>query len=150
MDTLLISLHSRHAQNIFDRKKSIELRKQSPRISQDRISPLCPNSFSPEFDTVLIYEVAPVASIIGYCTPIEVFTHYPDKWVRDYQSSLCLTAREIWDYLGGDRMGYGIKLRNPQRIAPIPLSRMRELGIVPPQGYRYLSENQIEKLRISF
>lgn len=150
MDALLISLHSRHAQNVFDRKKSIELRKRSPRLGkQFKINPPDSTSFLPAFDFVLIYETAPVAEIIGYCTAFEIVAQSPDKWVRDYQSSLCLTAKEIYDYLG-DRAGYGIKLRKQQRIAPIPLSRMRELGIVPPQGYRYLSEKQISKLGIKF
>lgn len=47
-------------------------------------------------------------------------------------------------------MGYGIKLRNPQRITPIPLPKMRELGITPPQGYRYLQDADLEKLGIKF
>lgn len=150
MDTLLISLHSRHAQNVFDRKKSIELRKRSPRVKEQfKINSSDSISFSPQFDFVLIYETAPVAEIIGYCRVFEIVVQSADKWVRDFQSSLCLTSKEIYDYLG-DRIGYGIKLRKPQRIAPIPLSRMRELGIVPPQGYRYLSEEQISKLGIKF
>lgn len=140
MDTLLISLHSRHAQNIFDRKKSIELRRKG--VREDR--------YGTTFDHILIYETLPTAAIIGYCQAGEVLYNDAQTFCDNYQSSLCLTAREIWDYLGGDRMGYGIKLRNPQRIAPIPLSRMRELGIVPPQGYRYLSEEQISKLGIKF
>ena len=50
MDTLLISLHPRHSQNILSGKKTIELRKTNPR----------------PVDKVLIYETLPTASIVGW------------------------------------------------------------------------------------
>lgn len=129
MDTLLISLHSRHSKNIFDGKKTIELRKKGVR----------------KVDRILIYETLPTAAIIGYCQAGEVLCNDAQTFCTNYQSSLCLTAREIWDYLG-NRMGYGIRIKNPQRIKPISLSKMKELGIAPPQSYHYLSEKHLEEL----
>lgn len=138
MDTLLISLHSRHSKNIFNGRKTIELRKKG--VREDR--------YGTTFDRILIYETLPTAAIIGYCQAGEVLYNDAQTFCNNYQSSLCLTAREIWDYLG-DRMGYGIRIKNPKKIAPIPLSKMREVGILPPQGYRYLSEADLEKLGVA-
>ena len=132
METLLLSLHPRHAQNILSGKKTIELRKQDPR----------------EHSRILIYETLPVAAIVGYCESLKILCLFTSEWVKS-KDELCLTSAEIKKYLG-DRMGYGIKLRNPQRISPIPLSKMREARILPPQGYRYLQDADLEKLGIKF
>jgi hypothetical protein len=45
-------------------------------------------------------------------------------------------------------MGYGIKIKNPQKITPILLSKMREIGILPPQSLRYLSDIDLQNLGI--
>ena len=139
MEALLISLHPRHSQNIFAGKKTIELRKRGVREENRQ----------PAFDRILIYETTPTAEIVGYCEAVEILCKDAQTFCNNYQSSLCLNSREIWDYLG-DRMGYGIRIRNPKRIMPIPLSKMREVGILPPQGYRYLNDEMIEKLGIKF
>jgi predicted transcriptional regulator len=97
----------------------------------------------------LNYETTPTAEIVGYCESVEILCKDAQTFCNNYQSSLCLNSREIWDYLG-DRMGYGIRIRNPKRITPIPLSMMREAGILPPQGFRYLSDEMIEKLGVKF
>lgn len=52
---------------------------------------------------------------------------------------------DIDEYLGG-KVGYGIKLKDPQEINPIPLSKMKELKIKPPQCYRYLSDELVDQL----
>lgn len=141
MKTLLISIHPRHSQNILAGRKSIELRKR----------PFKQKDGSPVFNYLLIYETHPTAAIVGYCKAVEVMEKSSLEWVRDYKDNLCLKPREIYDYLHdhmGGRAGFGIKLRNPQKITPIPLSRMKELGISAPQGYKYLSNEMIEKLGI--
>jgi predicted transcriptional regulator len=137
METLLISLHPRHAQNILSGKKIIELRKKG--VREDR--------YGTTFDHILIYETLPTAAIIGVCEAGEILYKDAQTFSKNYQSSLCLNSREIWDYLG-DRMGYGIRIKNPKKITPIPLSKMREVGILPPQGYRYLADADLEKLGI--
>ena len=139
MDTLLISLHPRHSQNILSGKKTIELRKTNPR----------------PVDKVFIYETLPTASIVGWFEVSRVHVYKSDKWAEktDWgmarQKDLQLTREEILNYLG-QKPGYGIVIRQLKRIAPIPLSRMREIGILPPQGYRYLNDEMIEKLGVEF
>ena len=139
METLLISLHPRHAQNILSGRKTIELRKKG--VREDR--------YGTTFDHILIYETLPTAAIIGVCEAGEILYKDAQTFCNNYQSSLCLNSREIWNYLG-DRMGYGIRIKNPKKITPIPLSKMREVGILPPQGYRYLADVDLEKLGVKF
>jgi predicted transcriptional regulator len=141
MDTLLISLHPVHCQNILAGNKTIELRKRSPRKrSPKAIKPV----FFPEFTQILMYETKPTAAIVGKVTPVEILEHTCTEWHK-FTSELCLSMYDIEEYLGG-RCGYGIKLKDPQKINLVTLPKMKELGINPPQCYRYLSEELVEVL----
>jgi len=139
MDTLLISLHPRHCQNILAGKKTIELRKRAPKHRKNK-----PNFSKPNFSKILIYETKPTAAIVGLTTPTEILEHTCSEW-HEFTSELCLSVSEIEEYLGG-YCGWGIKVENLQLITPIPLSKMRDLNITPPQGYRYLSDELVEQL----
>lgn len=149
MDTLLISLHPRHCQNILAGNKTIELRKRSPRKrSLKAIKPVFfpgnKQGLIPKFTQILMYETNPTAAIVGLTTPTEILEHTCSEW-HEFTSELCLSVSEIEEYLGG-YCGWGIKVENPQLITPIPLSKMRDLNITPPQGYRYLSDELVEQL----
>jgi predicted transcriptional regulator len=146
MDTLLISLHPRHSQNILSGKKTIELRKTKPRLREPGSILVSKKSLA--FRNILIYQTTPTAEITGYCQAVDLCALPSCEWVQ-HLTDLCLSSEEIENYLG-DRMGYGIRIRNPKRIMPIPLVTMREAGILPPQGYRYLSEEDINRLGVKF
>lgn len=135
MDTLLISLHPRHCQNIMSGQKTIEIRKRAPKHKKDK----------PNFSKILIYETKPKAAIVGSIVPVEIIERTCGEWYN-FTSELCLSVNEIEEYLSG-YCGWGIKVENPQPIiTPIPLVKMRELNITPPQGYRYLSDKLVEQL----
>jgi predicted transcriptional regulator len=138
MSTLLLSLHLQHSQNILNGKKTIELRKTSPQHYKHQGITL------PKFTQILIYETKPTAAIVGLTTPTEILEHTCSEW-HEFTSELCLSVSEIEEYLGG-YCGWGIKVENPQLITSIPLSKMRDLNITPPQGYRYLSDELVEQL----
>jgi predicted transcriptional regulator len=144
MDTLLISLHPRHCQNILAGNKTIELRKRSPKAIKPVFFPGNKQGLIPKFKKILIYETNPTAAIVGLTTPTEILEHTCSEW-HEFTSELCLSVSEIEEYLGG-YCGWGIKVENPQLITPIPLSKMRDLNITPPQGYRYLSDELVEQL----
>lgn len=131
---LLISLHPRHSKNVFSGKKSIELRKVKPRMNGKQLA----------FNKVLIYETMPTAKIVGWCDVIGVIYGNADFMV-DYANDLCLSPDEIGAYLG-DKTGYGILLSQPILINPIPLTAMRNCGILPPQGMVYLKSETVKKL----
>jgi predicted transcriptional regulator len=144
MDTLLISLHPRHCQNILAGNKTIELRKRSPKAIKPVFFPGNKQGLIPKFTQILMYETNPTAAIVGLTTPTEILEHTCSEW-HEFTSELCLSVSEIEEYLGG-YCGWGIKVENPQLITPIPLSKMRDLNITPPQGYRYLSDELVEQL----
>jgi predicted transcriptional regulator len=144
MDTLLISLHPRLCQNILAGNKTIELRKRSPKAIKPVFFPGNKQGLIPKFKKILIYETKPTAAIVGLTTPTEIIEHTCSEW-HEFTSELCLSVSEIEEYLGG-YCGWGIKVENPQLITPIPLSKMRDLNITPPQGYRYLSDELVEQL----
>lgn len=148
MSTLLLSLHPQHSKNILDGKKTIELRKVPPK---HRLPKLLPSGkfnrngiLVPSFTHILIYESKPTASIVGTVKPVAIIEHTCSEWHK-FTSELCLSVYDIEEYLGG-RCGYGIKLKDPQEINPVPLAKMKELGINPPQCYRYLSDKLVEQL----
>jgi predicted transcriptional regulator len=103
----------------------------------------------------LIYEILPTASIVGWFEVSGVLVHKSDEWTEktDWciarQEDLQLTREEILNYLG-QKPGYGIVIWQPKRITLILLLKMREVGILPPQGYRYLSEEDINRLGVKF
>lgn len=148
MTTLLISLHPQHSKNILDGKKTIELRKVSPKHELPDFLPSgkfnCNRILFPGFTQVLIYEVKPTAAIVGIVKPVEILEKTCSEWHK-FTSELCLSMYDIEEYLGG-RCGYGIKLKDPQKINPIPLPKMKELKINPPQCYRYLSNELVDQL----
>lgn len=75
METLLISLHPRHAQNILSGKKIIELRKKG--VREDR--------YGTTFDYILIYETLPTAAIIGVCEAGEILYKDAQTFSNNYQ-----------------------------------------------------------------
>lgn len=135
---LLISLHPRHSKNVFSGKKSIELRKVKPRMNGKQLA----------FNKVLIYETMPTAKIVGWCSVGGLIWGDADMF-SDYSSKLCLTPDEIKTYLG-DKTGYGILLSQPILINPIPLTAMRNCGILPPQGMVYLKSETVKNILFRF
>jgi predicted transcriptional regulator len=131
---LLISLHPRHSKNVFSGKKAIELRKVKPRMNGKQLA----------FNKVLIYETMPTAKIVGWCDVIGVIYGNADFMI-DYANDLCLSPDEIKTYLG-NKIGYGLLLKQPILINPIPLTAMRNCGILPPQGMVYLKSETVKKL----
>lgn len=144
---LLISLHPRHAENIFAKKKTIELRKTFP----NRLSKCCrsypaikPTDYEEKiFDRpqkCLIYETLPVGSITGYFIFKEIVPKLVWGWL-DYKNELCLSESEIRSYLG-EKVGYGIKIVDTLAFkTPIPLESLKSRDIKPPQGYLYLNSS---------
>lgn len=75
MTTLLLPLHPQHSKNILDGKKTIELRKVSPRHELPDFLPS--GKFNrngillPSFFQILIYETKPTAAIVGIVKPVK-------------------------------------------------------------------------------
>ncbi|HCQ22865.1 MAG: hypothetical protein ACK5WC_02880 [Aphanizomenon sp.] len=144
METLLISLKRQHCNNIFNGKKTIELRKRCPRFYSTTMGKIFP-----QFTKIMIYETT-IHKIIGTVEAGEIITRFKDEWSEDEISSLCIIKDEIASYQG-DRKGVGIKISNPKKFnTPIPIRVMiSNFGIRPPQQFKYL-DNETTKRLISY
>jgi predicted transcriptional regulator len=141
MNTMLISLKPRHCKNVFSGRKTMELRKRSPKkysTSDGRVYP--------EFTHIIIYQSVR-HEIIGMVECGEIITRYKDEWSADEIESLCISKDEIVAYTG-DRKGVGIRIFNPRLFnTPIPIGVMiNDFGIHPPQQFKYLNSDLSKKL----
>lgn len=140
METLLISLKRHHCNNVFNGKKTIEIRKR------------CPKSFNTmgkvfaEFTKIMIYETT-IHKIIGTVEAGEIITRFKDQWSEEEIKALCITKDEIASYQG-DRKGVGIRISNPRKFnTPIPFSVLiNDFGIRPPREFKYLDKETTRKL----
>lgn len=131
--TLLISLHQHHSKNVFEGKKDIELRKQKPRVATIK--------------NVLIYETKPTGAIVGEFFLKNITRLELAEIIKNYKDNICLSSEEIENYLT-DGFGWCISIEAVKKFKkPIPLSRMQELKIKPPQGYLYLTDDQVKALK---
>ena len=95
MDTLLISLHPRHSQNIFAGKKTTELRKTKPRMR--KLESRLVQKKSLAFWNILIYETTPNSEIVGYCQTWDWSALLASEWTK-HSTDLCLSGEEIENY----------------------------------------------------
>ncbi|MDB9466567.1 hypothetical protein [Dolichospermum circinale] len=141
MKTLLISLKTRHCENVFAGKKTMELRKRAPRCYGT-----VNGKFFPEFTHIMIYQTIK-HEIVGIVEAGEIITRFTNEWTEDEIKSLCISKDEIISYTG-DCKGVGIKIFNPRLFnTPIPIRIMiDDFGIRPPQQFRYLDPDLARKL----
>ena len=136
MATLLISLYERHSENILNGLKTIELRKSKPKCLLENNNLPC---------NIFFYQTKPVSAIVGHANVIEIEKFSAFQWCEK-KENLCLTEEEIITYLK-EKEGYGLRIANPRRLkTPISLDEMKKWGIIPPQGYYYLSSEMAFKL----
>lgn len=142
MRDILISIHPQHCKNIFEGKKTVELRKSRPKIK----APF----------KCMVYETAKnggAGMIIGeficvgfFVLQNEFFTscEFFRSCERFAMAELaCVKNLEMRDYANG-RLLYGWDIRNPVKYEkPIKLT---DYNITrPPQSWQYVSECDISK-----
>ena len=136
--TLLLSIHSSFADKIFCGLKTMELRRVRPRVSEGSI--------------VLVYVTAPRMALVGAFEVSDVVESTPDEIWRGFNSQSCIAKNDFDAYFAGTSRGYGIEISNAWTFEQaIPLSAMKSRipGFSPPQGYRYLSFEELEKLSLN-
>lgn len=136
---ILISLEGRHAENIFDGQKHVELRRRTMNVGVGT--------------TVWIYVKLPVGSVVGFAHVSGVHTMAPSTLWRRFSSVSGLTRAEFDEYFNGIEKGVAIELKSPSRLArAVTLKRLRKLsaGFQPPQFFMRLpAESAILKTLFS-
>lgn len=124
---ILISLESRHAENIFAGKKKLELRRRSMNVAIGT--------------TIWIYVKLPVGSVMGKARVSAVHSLAPSTLWRRFAAISGLTHKEFFDYFAGISKGFAISLEDTERFRQsISLQTLRKVpsGFQPPQFFMRL------------
>src|ERR1700760_4597826 len=120
---LLVSIHPRHASNILNGEKTVELRRRFPaRTTRGALA--------------LIYSTAPVQAVVGVARIKDVLKLPVSTILKEYGAAACVSEAEVEAYFSGLREHYVILLEEGR-----PLKRhlsvtdlYSRFGIVPPQS----------------
>ncbi|MGD1910895.1 MAG: ASCH domain-containing protein [Rivularia sp. (in: cyanobacteria)] len=139
---LLLSIKPEYASKIFSGQKTVELRRVRTRLTID--------------DIVLVYVSSPTKALMGLFEvedviqkKIELQTDIDTYW-HLVNEKACITSKDFYKYYQGASFFVGIYLRNPKQFeVSINLENLRKRipEFTPPQSYRYLKEQEIEKLK---
>lgn len=129
---LLMSIQPRFASAILEGTKTVELRRKPPR---DQPS------------VVIIYGSGTVKAVLGVAQLKEVHTSTPsDIWKR-FGATAGVSRAEFNTYFEGTESASALELTNARRSdANVPLSSLRELGLEPPQSWRYVDRQTADRL----
>lgn len=125
--TLLLSIHPRFAQSIFDGSKTVELRRVVPKLSKG--------------DTVVFYAATPISAVVGTATVDGVVSGSPSRIWREVGTHTGVSRREFRAYFAGSRCAYAIKLTDATAAGhPTTLEQLRRRlpSFRPPQNFMYL------------
>lgn len=121
---ILISLAPRHAKNIFDGLKHIELRRRPMNVEPGT--------------TVWIYVTLPVGQLMGRAKIAAIHTASPNSLWRKFGSVSGLVKSEFLGYLDGLAQGVVLALEDVRTLRePLSLAVLRGLaqGFNPPQFF---------------
>lgn len=132
---LLVSVHPRFAEAILSGTKRVELRRRAPHIGPS--------------ETVLVYATVPTTELIG-TFQVKAVRRLPldDLW-RQVKGIAEVSRDEFGDYFRGLTEGVGIFIASARRFEhPVPLADLRRIwkGFHPPQGFRYITSRDLERL----
>jgi len=119
---ILISLESRHAENILDGRKIVELRRRSMNVKVGA--------------TVWIYAKLPVGSIVGSATVRAIHGQAPSTLWRKFGPVCGITRTEFFEYFEGVEQGTALELSDCRRLpTSLSLESLRKFNssFQPPQ-----------------
>lgn len=133
---ILISLIPRHAKNIFDGHKHVELRRRTMHIAPGT--------------TAWIYVKLPVGAITGRVKISAIHTSSPTALWRRFGAVSGLSRSEFFDYFSGVTEGVALELVDTKELRQsISLTSLREISssFQPPQFFaRLIASNPVLKV----
>lgn len=130
---LLLSIHPRFAEAIFDGTKKVELRRRAPKLMAG--------------DEVVVYATVPTAAVLGKFTVKSVDSSELRELWQVTRKVAAVSSSEFDAYFDGLDRGVGIWIANTQRYSSsVSLTELRNTipGFHPPQGFRYLADHEIK------
>jgi predicted transcriptional regulator len=134
-NVLLLSIHERYAVKIFDGSKTVELRRLKPKLSSG--------------DLIVVYVTSPKKEIVGVLEVAKVIASPPKDLWKKVSSRSGVTLSEFNSYFDNATVGFAIFVRKYDYfVEPLKLNVIREKwsNFKPPQGYKYLLEEEITLL----
>ncbi|MGR2682401.1 hypothetical protein [Chromobacterium haemolyticum] len=131
VENILISLDSRHAQNIYAGTKKVELRRRAFHVKAG--------------DIVWIYEKVPVGAITGSASIVAVHVSSPTKLWHQFGSVSGLSKVEFFKYFWGLKTACAIELVEARKLTvPLPLATLRSVieNFQPPQFFLRLGSKK--------
>jgi predicted transcriptional regulator len=129
---LLLSIRPEYANKIFDRTKTVELRRVRPRLLN-------------EGDRVVVYVSSPQQAVVGSFKVDNIVEKPVTELWEEVEKLAGISHEDFYDYYQGVRLGVGIFLKDIHRFSqPVELHRLRNKlpNLKPPQSFRYLTDNQ--------
>jgi len=136
-NAILMSIRPQYAEKIFNRTKTVELRRIKPRFIQ-------------EGDLIFVYVSAPVKSLVGAFTVSSVMKKSLLNLWNDVKDYAGVSQSEFINYFKGVETGVAIFVKDVLLLPkPIHLTELqREVkGFYPPQSFRYTSIKKISNLQ---
>ena len=127
-DEILISLKPRHATNIFDGEKTVELRKRRPNIEPGT--------------RIWIYATSPTAAIKGYANLTQIQSGPPPLIWKNLGSQTGISKDEFDSYFQACATAHALVLADVMEMKQaLSLKRIRELvdNFHPPQFFCHLN-----------
>jgi predicted transcriptional regulator len=119
----LLSIHPRHADNILNGSKAVELRRVP---------------ISDETSHVVIYATSPVCAVVGWFEVEGVDRASRSAIWETHGATTGVTRREFRRYFEGAAHAVAIRVRRPTRLAtPVALDSIPGVSR-PPQSFQYL------------
>lgn len=131
---LLLSIRPEYANKIFDRTKTVELRRVRPRLLN-------------KGDLVVIYVSSPEKAVLGSFNVDNIVEKPIAELWEEVEKIAGISDEEFYDYYKGVKLGVGIFLKDIHRFSqPVELHRLRNKlpNLKPPQSFRYLTANQFK------
>jgi predicted transcriptional regulator len=124
---MLLSVKPRHAEAILDGRKTIELRRRAPRVS--------------EISLVLLYSSSPVKAVTGVAKVRAIHQGSPRALWGEYGRGSALSKEYFLCYFEGLDVGHVIELSDVVRFdQPVSLAELRSsYELEPPQSWRYVT-----------
>jgi predicted transcriptional regulator len=132
---LLLSVKPRFARAMLEGRKTIEVRRKFPEV--------------PAGTVIVLYSSSPERAVLGTVRLKQITRVDPGRVWGMYADEIALDHAALVDYLDGALETALLEVEAPETwTRPVTLSTLRELlGVEPPQSYRYLAVEQMEKIR---
>lgn len=131
---MMLSIHPRHARNIVNGTKTVELRKTRPHVRPGQ--------------PIAIYETIPTSAVVATCRVARIDVTPVSQMGRAVMTAACVTQRDITEYFAGRDTAYLIHLRDVSPLLdPVRLSDIRRnQEFAPPQTWHFLDRAAVDRM----